>query len=127
MEGFLLDFYNTISFKHGESFKDELFKALFLPNAILIENVDGIYVKKTVHEHIEQFNTTIRDYQQLFVKGFHEEQISYKVIESENCILISSTYQKTYSRNNEPVIEIGVNNMMLVLQNGEYKIASILW
>jgi len=127
MEKFLSAFYITISFESGGAFKDELFRNFFLPNAILIENYDGVYKQKTVDEHIEEFNSAIRNHPNLFTRGFHEMQTDCKMIESGNCILVSSSYQKTYSRNNETIVETGVNNMIVVLQDSEYKIASILW
>ncbi len=124
---FLGDFYKTISFECGESFKSEKFKKFFLPNAVLMEKNDGKYAQKTIDEHIAEFDVAIRDYPHLFVKGFHEVQTDYSIIENEDCILVSSKYKKNYCRNGENITEYGTNNMIIVRFNNEYKIASILW
>lgn len=92
MKAFLDEFYKTISFEHGEMFKTEKFHSFFLPNAVLMEGNNGIYVQKTVDEHISEFENAIEEYPQLFVKGFHEHQTEYTFVENDACILVSSKY-----------------------------------
>ena len=124
---FLEDFYKTISFECGEMFKAEEFRLLFDPNAMLVEKVEDRFIQKTIEEHITQFETTIRDYPELFIKGFHEVQIHCDMIESEKCYLVCSEYRKAYSRNNEEVVEYGKNNMIVIYEGNCFKIVSIVW
>lgn len=124
---FLEGFYKIISFEQGESFKSETFRELFHPTALLFEKVDGGYKTKTIGEHIQEFEDVIKDYPQLFVKGFHEVQIDYEIIESEACYLISSTYKKTYWKNGQEVIEYGKNNMTIIGDGDKFKITCIIW
>lgn len=127
LENFLNQFYERISFKYGEGFKEKAFAKLFLPNAVLMEKVEKEYIQKSVREHIEEFNSVIAEYPCLFVRGFNEKQLEYSFIENEDCILVSSKYEKTYYRNEEEVVEQGINNMIIVKHEGLLKIASIIW
>lgn len=127
IEDFLNKFYETISFEHDESFKEAQFAELFLDNAVLLEKDGPLYKKKTINEHINEFKYTINNYPELFLYGFKEKQISFTLTENEECILVSSCYQKYYSRNNEVVEEQGINNMIITKLNNKFKIACVLW
>lgn len=84
---------------------------------------DGQYIQKDVEAHIGEYRNALSQAPQLFTKGFHEVQTSYQYIENEVSLLVSSSYNKTYAE----IEENGVNNMVIVEIEGEYKIASIVW
>lgn len=127
MEQFLKKFYRTISFERGEPFKENEFRNLFLTNASLLETKDGVLISKTVEDHINEFRYAIANDPQLFENGFHEYQTDVSIIENEICFLVGSKYRKTYIRNHQPVVEDGINNMVLVRDDHGIRIASVLW
>jgi hypothetical protein len=127
IQKFLDDFYETLSFEQEEQFKADKFRTFFLSDSILMESINGVFRQKNIDEHISEFEYAIKEYPQLFSQGFHEEQTEYTFIENDNCILVSSKFQKSYCRNGEEVIEKGINNMLIVRDNSAFKIASILW
>lgn len=127
IQKFLDDFYETLSFEQGEQFKADKFRSFFLSNSILMESSNGAFRQKNIDEHISEFEYAIKEYPQLFSQGFHEEQTEYTFMKNDNCILVSSKFQKSYCRNGEKVIEKGINNMLIVRDNSAFKIASILW
>lgn len=127
LKQFLTDFYAVISFENGGYIDREKFQNFFLESAVLIENKNGVFVQKTVENHLAEFDSAISEYPELFENGFHEVQTEYTVIENETCFLVSSKYKKTYTRNKNAVVESGINNMIIAKWNGQLKIASVLW
>lgn len=127
IESFLNHFYKVISFEKGEEFKAEEFHQMFLEKASLLEENEQQYERQTVAQYIKQFQNIYEAYPELFLEGFHEQQISYEVIETENSYLVASRYEKRYTRDGEPIIEYGTNNFILVLVEEKLKIASVLW
>lgn len=127
LEQFLKRFYETISFESGELFKADEFRNLFMANASLLETGDGGLISKTVEDHIKEFQYAIAEYPELFENGFHEHQTDVSIIENETCFLVSSKYRKRYTRYHQPVVEDGINNMVLVKGEHGIQIASVLW
>ena len=127
VEQFLTHFYNTISFREIEEFKENDFLSLFLENASLLEENEGKFEKQTPIQYVRQFTMILKNNKEFFVNGFIEKQIEYEKIETENGYLVASRYEKSYTNNEGKVVEYGTNQMILVEQNGQSKIASILW
>lgn len=127
VEQFLTHFYNTISFREIEEFKENDFLSLFLENASLLEENEGKFEKQTPIQYVRQFTMILKNNKEFFVNGFIEKQIEYEKIETENGYLVASRYEKSYTNNEGKVVEYGTNQMILVEQNGKLKIASILW
>lgn len=127
VEQFLIHFYNTISFREIEEFKENDFLSLFLENASLLEENEGKFEKQTPIQYVRQFTMILKNNKEFFVNGFIEKQIEYEKIETENGYLVASRYEKSYTNNEGKVVEYGTNQMILVEQNGQLKIASILW
>ncbi len=127
VEQFLTHFYNTISFREIEEFKENDFLSLFLENASLLEENEGKFEKQTPIQYVRQFTMILKNNKEFFVNGFIEKQIEYEKIETENGYLVASRYEKSYTNNEGKVVEYGTNQMILVEQNGQLKIASILW
>lgn len=127
INAFLSHLYKVVSFESGEFLNTEEFRNLFIPNAILMEYHGKDYVSKTVEMHIQEFDDAVRDYPELFVKGFHEEQVSCEILKSSNAFLVSSNYKKTYSRDGKDVVEYGTNDMMIAHTAVGLKIASVVW
>ncbi len=127
VEQFLTHFYNTISFREIEEFKENDFLSLFLENASLLEENDGKFEKQTPIQYVRQFENLLKNNKEFFINGFIEKQIEYEKIETENGYLVASRYEKKYTNNEGKVVEYGTNQMILVEQNGKLKIASILW
>ena len=127
VEQFLTHFYNTISFREIEEFKENDFLSLFLENASLLEENEGKFEKQTPIQYVRQFTMILKNNKEFFVNGFIEKQIEYEKIETENGYLVASRYEKSYANNEGKVVEYGTNQMILVEQNGQLKIASILW
>ena len=127
VEQFLTHFYNTISFREIEEFKENDFLSLFLENASLLEENEGKFEKQTPIQYVRQFTMILKNNKEFFVNGFTEKQIEYEKIETENGYLVASRYEKSYTNNEGKVVEYGTNQMILVEQNGKLKIASILW
>lgn len=127
VEQFLTYFYNTISFREIEEFKENDFLSLFLENASLLEENDGKFEKQTPIQYVRQFENLLKNNKEFFINGFIEKQIEYEKIETENGYLVASRYEKKYTNNEGKVVEYGTNQMILVEQNGKLKIASILW
>lgn len=127
VEQFLTHFYNTISFREIEEFKENDFLSLFLENASLLEENEGKFEEQTPIQYVRQFTMILKNNKEFFVNGFIEKQIEYEKIETENGYLVASRYEKSYTNNEGKVVEYGTNQMILVEQNGQLKIASILW
>lgn len=124
---FLELFYKSISFECGEEFKSSAFRELFYPFAVLVESNNSVYKHKSIEQHIKEFENVIKEYPQLFISGFHEVQIECEILQNDKYFLVSSTYKKTYSREQKDVIEYGKNNMTIINDNGQFKIVSITW
>ena len=124
---FLARFYRTISFGPGEPFHAGEFRALFLPNALLLERTETGYAAKTVEEHIREFEAAVLDYPQLFAAGFDERQASLEWTEQNGVYLAHSCYEKRYTRAGEPVTEHGVNHFTILTDGAEPRIACAVW
>ena len=124
---FLARFYRTISFGPGEPFPAGGFRALFRPDALLLERTETGYAAKTVEEHIREFETAVRDYPQLFAAGFAEHQTSLEWTEQNGVYLAHSGYEKRYTRSGGPVVEYGVNHFSILTDTGEPRIACAVW
>ena len=124
---FLARFYRTISFGPGEPFPAGGFRALFLPNALLLERTEAGYAAKTVEEHIREFEAAVKDYPQLFAAGFAECQTSLEWTERNGVYLVHSGYEKRYVRDGEPVTEYGMNHFTILTDAGEPRIACAVW
>ena len=124
---FLARFYRTISFGPGEPCPAGGVRALFLPNALLLERTETGYAAKTVEEHIREFEAAVRDYPQLFAAGFAERQTSLEWTEQNGVYLVHSGYEKRYARAGEPVTEYGVNHFTILTDAGEPRIACAVW
>ncbi|MBD5133248.1 MAG: hypothetical protein HDT38_02070 [Clostridiales bacterium] len=124
---FLTRFYQVISFGPGEPFPAGNFRALFRPDALLLERTDSGYAAKTVEEHIREFETVVRDYPQLFTAGFSERQTSLEWTEQNGVYLVHSGYEKRYARNGQPVAECGVNHFTILIEEGGPCIACAVW
>ena len=127
LDEFLARFYQAISFGPGELFPSSSFRALFRPDALLLERTETGYAAKTVEEHIREFETVVRDYPQLFAEGFTERQITLEWTEQNSVCLVHSGYEKRYARNGEPVTEYGVNHFTILIENGVPRIACAVW
>ncbi len=127
LSDFLQEFYKTISFKTNECFKEIAYRNFFIDNAALIEQSSEGYIQKTLDTHISEFNEAIVNYPQLFMSGFIERQLSFSFVENSDTFLVSSEYTKSYTRDNEIVVETGTNNMIIVKHQDTFKIVSILW
>lgn len=128
MEKFLQDFYETISFDLTTGFKSEQFRSFFLKDALLLEQGKDGCIHKSIEEHIKEFEDVTAQYPAMFEKGFHEHQIDCDIKADDNCYFVSSTYEKTYHKlNGEMLKETGVNQMMIINDQGVFKIACIYW
>ena len=127
LDGFLARFYQTVSFGPGEPFPAEGFRALFRPDALLLERTGAGYAAKTVEEHIREFEAAVRDYPQLFAKGFAEHQTSLEWTEQNSVYLVHSGYEKHYARKGVPVTEYGVNHFTILVEEGVPCIACVVW
>ena len=126
-DAFLARFYRTISFGPGELFPAGGFRALFLPNALLLERTEAGYTAKTVEEHICEFEAAVRDYPHLFAAGFAERQTSLEWTEQNGVYLVHSGYEKRFTRGGKPVTEYGVNHFTILTDAGEPRIACAVW
>ena len=126
-EEFLALFYRTISFGPGEPFPADGFRALFLPNALLLERTGTGYTAKTVEEHIREFEAAVRDHPHLFAAGFAERQTTLQWSEQNGVYLAHSGYEKRYTRGGKPVTEYGVNHFTILTDAGELRIACAVW
>ena len=126
-EEFLARFYRTISFGPGEPFPAVGFRALFHPDALLLERTEIGYAAKTVEEHIREFETAVRDYSHLFAAGFAERQTSLEWTEQNGVYLAHSGYEKRYTRDGGSVTEYGVNHFTILTDAGEPRIACVVW
>ena len=124
---FLDRFYRIISFGPGEPFPADGFRALFLPDALLLERTQTGYAAKTVEEHIREFEAAVRDYPHLFTAGFTERQTSLEWTQQNGVYLVHSGYEKRYTRAGEPVTEHGVNHFTILTEVGEPRIACAVW
>ena len=124
---FLARFYRTISFGPGELFPADEFRALFRPDALLLERTGSGYASKTVEEHIRESEAAVRDYPHLFAAGFAERQTSLEWTEQNGVYLVHSGYEKRYTRGGEPVTEYGVNHFTILTEVGEPRIACAVW
>ena len=124
---FLTRFYRTISFGPGEPFPAGDFRALFLPNALLLERTETGSAAKTVEDHIREFEAAVRDYPHLFAAGFAERQTSLEWTEQNGVYLIHSGYEKRYTRAGGPATEYGVNHFTILTEVGEPRIACAVW
>ena len=124
---FLARFYRTVSFGPGKPFPADEFRALFLPNALLLERTQAGYAAKTVEEHIREFEAAVKDYPQLFAAGFAECQTSLEWTRQNGVYLAHSGYEKRYTRGGEPVTEYGVNHFTILTDAGEPRIACAVW
>lgn len=127
LEQFLNEFYEVISFEHNEPFKSEQFMNLFVKDALLIEKYEDKYIHKTIDEHMNEFEEVIKKHPELFIKGFHEIQLDYEALQTQEYILVKSKYKKSYASMEEEIIEVGYNCMTIVREQDEFKIASIGW
>ena len=127
LDEFLARFYQTISFGPGEPFPAEDFRALFRPDALLLERMESGYVSKTVEEHIREFEAAVRDYPQLFALGFSERQTSLDWTEQGGVYLAHSGYEKRYARNGRAVAECGINHLTILMEEGGLRIACAVW
>ena len=127
LDEFLARFYQTISFGPGEVFPAGGFRALFRPDALLLERTEAGYAAKTVEEHIREFETAVRDYPYLFTEGFAERQTSLEWTEQNGVYLVHSGYEKRYTRDGEPVTEYGMNHFTILTEDGEPRIACAVW
>ena len=127
LDEFLARFYQTISFGPGEPFPAGDFRALFRPDALLLERTESGYISKTVEEHIREFETAVQDYPQLFAKGFAERQTSLEWTDQNGVYLVHSGYEKHYMRGGEPVTERGVNHFTILVDRGTPRIACAVW
>lgn len=120
---FLQQFYQLISFEHNETLNENL-STIFSEDAFIL-NLENKQ-RQTIHEYINEFYQIIKKYPSLFVKGFHEKQLSFEIInEDETQILVCSTYEKQYSNNNKDCIEYGENYMSIKKINDDFKIIMI--
>ena len=110
---FMARFYQAISFEPGEPFPAERFRVLFRPDALLLEKVDTGYISKTADGYIQEFETVVRDYPELFAEGFTERQTSLEWTEQNGVYLVHSGYEKRYIRDGKPVTERGVNHFTI--------------
>ena len=124
---FLARFYRTISFGPGKPFPADEFRALFLPNALLLERTQTGYAAKTVEEHIREFEAAVQDYPHLFAAGFAERQTALEWTEQNGVYLVHSGYEKRYTRDGRPVTETGVNHFTILTEVGEPRIACAVW
>lgn len=125
---FLNRFYETISFPAGSPFPADHFRALFRPDALLLEQTEeGGYAIKTVEEHIREFEEAVQDYPQLFSCGFWERQTSLEWTEENGVFLVHSHYEKRYVRDGNPVLEAGVNHMTILREKDQLRIACVIW
>ena len=124
---FLARFYRTISFEPGEPFPADGFRALFRPDALLLERTESGYAAKTVEEHIREFEAAVREHPHLFAAGFAERQTSLEWTEQNGVYLVHSGYEKRYTRGGKPVMEYGVNHFTILMDAGEPRIACAVW
>ncbi len=127
LDEFLARFYQAISFEPGEPFPAEDFRALFRPDALLLEQTESGYASKTVEGHIREFEAAVRDYPQLFAEGFAERQTSLDWTEQGGVYLVHSGYEKRYARNGAPVTEFGANHFTILMDEGKPRIACAVW
>ena len=55
-------------------------------------------ITKTVLQHIQEFEDAKRIRPDLFSMGFHEKQLSYKILTADCFYLVESQYHKTYAK-----------------------------
>jgi hypothetical protein len=127
LDEFLARFYQTISFGPGKPFPAGDFRALFRPDALLLEWAESGYASKTVEEHIREFETVVRDYPELFAEGFAERQTALEWTEQNGVYLVHSGYEKRYMRGGQPVAECGVNHFTILVDRGTPYIACAVW
>ena len=127
LDKFMDRFYRTVSFGPGEPFPAGKFRALFRPDALLLERTGAGYAAKTVEEHIREFETAAREYPQLFAAGFAERQTSLEWTEQNGVYLVHSGYEKRYTRDGGPVTEYGMNHFTILTAFGEPRIACVVW
>lgn len=121
------EFYNTISFKHGEKFKSDKFRSLFHENALLIETYNNQIITKNVEEHIIEFEEAIEAHPELFINGFTEKQLDYKILDDNTYTVVKSSYIKTYTRKNKLYKEEGTSIFTLIRTENSYNILSVAW
>ena len=127
LDEFMAQFYQAISFGPGEPFPAERFRALFRSDVLLLERTDAGYISKATDEHIQEFETAMRDYPELFAEGFTERQTSLEWTEQNGVYLVHSGYEKRYIRGGEPVTECGVNHFTILIDGGTPRIACAVW
>ena len=128
IEAFLDEFYRAISFGAGEPFPAERLRALFRPDALLLEKGEkGGYEARTIETHIREFETAVRDYPGLFEAGFQERQTGLEWTELEGVFFVRSRYEKRYTRQHAPVVETGINHMTVVKDGARLRIACVIW
>ena len=127
LNAFLDRFYQTLSFRAGEPFPAEPFRALFRPDALLLEKTEDGCTAKTLEEHIQEFEQAVRDYPQLFAQGFQERQTALEWTEQDGVFQVHSHYEKRYTRNSASVLETGINHMTILREGEELRIACVIW
>lgn len=120
---FLDSFYETLTFKKGEEFKEKAFRIKFSNNARIVENDEGKMNAMGLDEYIKEYKKRIKDYPLVYGNGIQERQIDFELKMDHELYVVRSEFFREYA-----ITKVsGYYYFVIKEENGNYEIIEAIF